>query len=52
MEDIKIYENYFMEKYGVINSILEYYYQNGKTMAVWGAGLRGKAFLNIFDPGF
>lgn len=50
MEDIRIYENYFMKKYEVINNILSYYCQNGKTMAVWGAGLRGKAFLNIFDP--
>ena len=50
MEGIEIYENYFMKKYEVINNILSYYHQNDKTMAVWGAGLRGKAFLNIFDP--
>lgn len=50
MEDIEIYENYFNRKYKVINNILEYYHSNEKIIAVWGAGLRGNAFLNIFDP--
>ena len=50
MEDIEIYENYFNRKYKVINDILEYYHSNKKIIAVWGAGLRGNAFLNIFDP--
>lgn len=49
MEDIEIYEKYFREKYTVIKEILEYYYKNNKKMAVWGAGLRGRAFLNVFD---
>ncbi|HBI61841.1 MAG TPA: hypothetical protein DDY31_11630 [Lachnospiraceae bacterium] len=51
MEEIEIYENYFRKEYQTIDGIIEYFYQNGKTMAVWGAGLRGRAFLNVFDAG-
>lgn len=49
MEEIEIYENYFRKEYETIDGILEHFYKNGKTMAVWGAGLRGRAFLNVFD---
>ncbi len=50
MGGIEIYENYFRKKYTVIQKILEYYVENNKTLALWGAGQRGKAFLNVFDP--
>lgn len=51
MEDIEIYEKYFRQKYVVITEIIDFFIQNGKKIAIWGAGLRGKAFLNVFDSG-
>lgn len=50
MEDIEIYERYFRQKYDVITEIISCYIQEEKKIAIWGAGLRGRAFLNVFDP--
>lgn len=50
MEDIKIYERYFQQKYDVITEIINYFMQKGEKIAIWGAGLRGRAFLKVFDP--
>lgn len=51
MEAAEIYRAYFGKKYSVISGVLQYYKESGKKIALWGAGLRGKAFLEIFDPG-
>lgn len=50
MEDIEIYERYFRQKYDVITKIIDYFIERGEKIAIWGAGLRGRAFLNVFDP--
>ncbi|MCM1178994.1 MAG: hypothetical protein NC347_01965 [Clostridium sp.] len=50
MENIEIYERYFQQKYDVIREIINYFIQEEKKIAIWGAGLRGRAFLNVFDP--
>lgn len=50
MEDIEIYERYFRQKYDVITEIINYFIKEDKEIAIWGAGLRGRAFLDVFDP--
>lgn len=50
MEEIEIYERYFRQKYDVITEIINDFMKEEKTIAIWGAGLRGRAFLNVFDP--
>ena len=34
----------------IICSLILYYHNHGKKMALWGAGGRGTAFLKLFDP--
>lgn len=48
-EAIEIYEKYFLQKYDVIRDVMDHYLHDGKKIAIWGAGLRGRAFLNAFD---
>lgn len=50
LDEILIYENYFKTQYDVIHQMLELYLLKGKKVALWGAGARGKAFLNVYDP--
>ena len=53
MLNVKFFEMYFLaktNKYEEIKRIIRYYCSKGKTLALWGAGIRGTAFLNIFDP--
>ena len=46
---IEIYEEYFGSKKEIIYKILKYYKSKSKRIAIWGAGLRGQAFLNVLD---
>ena len=48
---IKIYGTYYTKCRNNIRSVL-HYYTNKKnySVAVWGAGLKGKAFLRVIDP--
>lgn len=48
---IEIYEEYFGDKKEVISKILTYYKSKSMKIAIWGAGFRGQAFLNVFDIG-
>ncbi len=49
MDEIKVYEQYFNKKANVICQVINSYKETGKTIALWGAGMRGQAFLNMFD---
>ncbi|MDE6760103.1 MAG: glycosyltransferase [Lachnospiraceae bacterium] len=44
-----VYEHYFEKGKTAIDSIINTLKDSGKTIAVWGAGQRGTAFLNIYD---
>lgn len=44
MDAIKIYEDYFSKKQNVIMQMIQYYKQEGKTIALWGAGKRELVF--------
>lgn len=46
---INIYEMYYKKKYKMIVTLLDKYVASGKVVALWGAGVRGKAFLKVFD---
>lgn len=50
MNDLKIYEEYYRKKYELVCNLIHKYLSQNKTIALWGAGLRGKAILNVFDP--
>lgn len=50
MDAIKIYEDYFSKKQNVIMQMIQYYKQEGKTIALWGAGKKGIGFLKVIDP--
>lgn len=45
-----IYEHYFEGKKKTIEKIIMTLVKSNKTIAVWGAGERGIAFLNVYDP--
>lgn len=49
MDPIKVYEQYFIKKLEIISAYIDYLNRQGKKIAIWGAGQRGKAFLNVFD---
>ena len=49
MDSLKIYSEYFSKKYEVINMLIDNILSQNKKIAIWGAGVRGKAFLNTFD---
>lgn len=50
MDAVKIYENYFGKKKDVIIQMAQHYGQEGKTIALWGAGKKGIGFLKVIDP--
>lgn len=47
---LKIYRTYYTSRKEVIQNLLDYYMENGFHIAIWGAGLKGLAFLKIIDP--
>ncbi len=47
---IKIYGNYYVKYKRIIQTVLHYYvHKRGYNIAIWGAGLKGKAFLKVID---
>jgi hypothetical protein len=47
---LKIYGDYYRKNGQVLYNILSYYKnKKGYRVAIWGGGLKGKAFLQIFD---
>ena len=48
---IKIYGTYYADYRKNIRSVLRYYVnKKNYNIAIWGAGLKGKAFLSVIDP--
>lgn len=45
-----LYEKYYTECQEGITQLLEYYQKGNQKIALWGGGLKGVAFLEIFDP--
>ena len=50
MEAVLVYQEYFLKKKKNIESLLGHFKQMGEKVAVWGAGQRGLAFLQVYDP--
>ncbi len=44
------YGDYYFSYQDEITKILKYYQGEGRKTAIWGAGLKGTAFLNLIDP--
>ncbi len=44
-----IYKQHYLKAYDTISQLVDYYYLGEKKAAVWGAGLKGTAFLRVFD---
>ncbi|MDD3138674.1 MAG: hypothetical protein PHX08_06860 [Lachnospiraceae bacterium] len=44
-----IYHDYYCAAYKNINSIFEYYKSKNEKIGIWGAGLKGLAFLDLYD---
>lgn len=47
---MKYYRKYFVSRKNEINRLICYFLKKKKHIALWGGGLKGIAFLNIFDP--
>ena len=48
---LKLYGRYYAEYRKIIRQLCNYYkYKKGYRLAIWGAGLKGKAFLRVIDP--
>lgn len=47
---MKYYKNYYVSHKNEINRLICFYLKKKKHIALWGGGLKGIAFLNIFDP--
>ena len=48
---LKLYGIYYAEYRKTIKQICRYYTQKrGLSIAIWGTGLKGKAFLRVVDP--
>lgn len=45
----KIYEEYYKQSYETINQLLFLFRRKKRSIAIWGAGLKGTAFLHLFD---
>lgn len=45
-----LYEAYFKKGKIAIVNLIDKLFASNKTIAVWGAGKRGIAFLNVYDP--
>lgn len=47
---MKLYGDYYNEIRSTTRSVLHYYVdRKNHNVAIWGAGLKGKAFLNVID---
>lgn len=46
----KIYMDYFLKKREALCELITYYQKQNKTIALWGAGKKGSAFLEVIDP--
>lgn len=44
------YGDYYREAANEINIFLQKYKEEGKHVVIWGAGLKGSAFLSLVDP--
>lgn len=49
MDAINIYKEWYQKKYNLIKNVLLYYKQKNCGLALWGAGKKGIAFLEVFD---
>lgn len=49
-KELKIYRSYYLEAYSTLSEVIKYYIDLNKTIAIWGAGLKGIAFLSVYDP--
>lgn len=47
-----LYGDYYKKSINTINTLLKYYKKKNLKIAIWGGGLKGIAFLKIFDPYF
>lgn len=45
---LKYYGQYYRSAYDVINRIIQYYKKMDSEIAIWGGGLKGTAFLEVF----
>ena len=51
MKAMKLYGTYYREIKSTIRNVLHYYVdKKNYNIAIWGAGLKGKAFLKVIDP--
>jgi NADH/NAD ratio-sensing transcriptional regulator Rex len=51
MKALKLYGTYYGEIKSTIRNVLHYYVdKKDYNVAIWGAGLKGKAFLKVIDP--
>lgn len=48
---LKYYKGYYLSHEQVINKLISYYNDRSELIAVWGAGMKGTAFLELFDSG-
>lgn len=46
---LKYYERYYLSHKQVIQELISYYNGRNELIAVWGAGMKGTAFLELFD---
>lgn len=46
---LKYYGSYYLSYKEVIDELISYYNQKKELIAIWGAGLKGSAFLKVFD---
>lgn len=45
------YGDYYKEIAGELKVLLQKYKEDSKRVVIWGAGLKGNAFLTLVDPG-
>ena len=50
-KSMNIYGPYYDKAKSNIKLALKYYVKKNYKIAIWGAGLKGKAFLKVIDPG-
>lgn len=46
---LKYYKDYYLSHQQVIQKLLSYFEEKKELIAVWGAGMKGTAFLELFD---
>lgn len=50
LDRLQIFTDYFKRNEDTIRAVVNKYSREGNTIAVWSAGVRTRAFLNLFDP--